>query len=263
MNNRISAIYFSPTKTTKKTVRTIANRLSEDYKEYNLTMPQKRDEYTELTFGIDDLIVVGLPVYKGRIPDFMAEYFSNYKGNNTKAIFTVTYGNRDYDDALLEMKELFEKNGFIGIAAGAFIGEHSYSTEVASNRPDANDLNIATQFAEKIKSQLNDGFDFTNHPLTVKGNFPYKESPQSPLMIPETNDQCTDCAICANTCPMGAIDFTNFRDIDPDKCIQCSNCVKICPENAKAFNAPFFIAFRELLINKLTVGRKEPEVFFV
>ncbi len=263
MSNKTSAIYFSPTKTTKQIVQTIASGMDVNYKDYNLTMPGKRDLLKELTFDSNDLVVVGVPVYKGRIPSFMADYFSNFKGNNTKAIFTVTYGNRDYDDALLELKELFEQRGFIGIAAGAFIGEHSYSTQVATGRPNANDLTVASQFAAKIKAQLNNGVDFSKPRLTVKGNHPYKESPQSPLMLPETNDQCTDCAICANACPMGAIDFTNFRDIDPDKCIQCSNCVKKCPENAKAFNAPFFIAFREVLINKLAVGRKEPELFFV
>lgn len=262
MKSKTCAIYFSPTKTTKQIVQTIASGLDEDYKEYNLTMPQKRELYKELTFGSDDIIVVGVPVYKGRIPSCMAHFFSNFKGDNTKAIFTVTYGNRDYDDALLELKELFEQRGFVGIAAGAFIGEHSYSTDVATNRPDANDLSIASQFATKIKTQLNDAIDFSKQTLTVKGNHPYKESLAGPLMLPETNDQCTECAICANTCPMGAIDFINFRDIDPNKCIQCSNCVKVCPENAKAFNAPFFLEFREVLIHKLAVGRKEPEMYY-
>lgn len=262
MRNNIHAIYFSPTKTTKKIVKTIAEVLDNSYEEYNLTLPRKREKNKELTFDSNDLVVVGVPVYKGRIPSFMAEYFANYKGNNTKAIFTVTYGNRDYDDALLELKELFERNGFIGIAAGAFIGEHSYSAEVATNRPDSNDMNLITQFAEKVKNYLDSPIDFSATELKVKGNHPYKVSPQSPLMLPETNDKCTDCAICANTCPMGAIDFENFRDIDPDKCIQCCNCVKVCPEDAKAFNAPFFIQFKEVLINKLAVGRKEPEVYF-
>ena len=262
MNNRISAIFFSPTNTTKKIVTTIAKEFGENYKEYDLTLQQKREQYKELTFDCDDLIVVGVPVYKGRIPDFLVDYFSTYKGNNTKAIFTVVYGNRDYDDALLEIKDLFEKRGFIGIAAAAFIGEHSFSDKIATDRPDANDLNIVTQFAIRIKAQLNNTVDFRKHSLTVKGEYPYKESPQGQIMLPETNDRCTDCGICANTCPTGAIDYTNFRDIDPDKCIKCCNCVKICPENAKAFNAIPFIELTELLFNELAVGRKEPELFY-
>lgn len=262
MKYKTSAIYFSPTKTTKQIVQTIASEIDENYKEYNLTMPHNRELHSELTFDSNDLVVVGVPVYRGRIPSFMSDYFSNFKGDNTKAIFTVIYGNRDYDDALLELKELFEQRGFIGIAAGAFIGEHSYSTLVATDRPDAKDVTVALQFAANIKAQLNDAVVFAKQTLTVKGNHPYKESTQSPLMLPETDERCTDCAICANTCPMGAIDFTNYRDIDPVKCIQCSSCVKICPENAKAFNEPFFLEFREVLINKLAVGRKEPEMFY-
>lgn len=263
MNNKVSTLFFSPTKTTKSIVKTIAKKLSAHYSEYNLTLPKQRQLNKELTFDSDDLILVGVPIYKGRIPQFIAKQFAAYRGNNTKAIFTVTYGNRDYDDALLELKNLFEERGFIGVAAGAFIGEHSYTNEVATNRPDTTDLAIATQFAQKVKALLIKRPNIAKQHLRVKGNMPYKKSQEGPIMLPETNKRCTDCAICANTCPMGAIDYTNYRDIDPDKCIQCCNCVKICPENAKEFTSPLFATFREKLKNELAVGRKEPELFFV
>ena len=263
MNNRISTIYFSPTQTTKKIVETVANGLGDNHNQYNLTLPSKREKHKGLTFGNDDIVIIGVPVYKGRIPEFLNEYFSNFKGNDTKAIFIVTYGNRAYDDALLELKNIFEKRGFKSIAAGAFIGEHSNTTVVATNRPDAKDLDIALKFAKTIKYKIDNSIDFTTHKLIVKGNYPYKETPKGPIMLPETNEQCTDCAICANTCPMGAIDFVNYRDIDSDKCIKCCNCVKICPVNAKTCNDKAYIEFTHLLINQLTIGRKEPEVFFI
>ena len=76
MSNKTSAIYFSPTKTTKQIVQTIASGMDVNYKDYNLTMPGKRDLLKELTFDSNDLVVVGVPVYKGRIPSFMADYFS-------------------------------------------------------------------------------------------------------------------------------------------------------------------------------------------
>ena len=147
MNYNINALYFSPTSTTAKIVKTIANGICESYKEYNLTLPDKREEYQGLTFGSDDIVVIGVPVYKGRIPECLVDYFSKFTGNNTKAIFTVVYGNREYDDALLELKNIFEERGFIGIAVGAFIGEHSNTSLVAGGRPDMDDLNIAMHFA--------------------------------------------------------------------------------------------------------------------
>ena len=261
MNHTINTIYFSPTSTAEKITRTIASRLCDSYKEYNITLPDKREKYQALSFDKDDVVIISVPVYKGRIPNFLVDYFSKYRGNNTKAIFTVLYGNRAYDDALLELKDIFEERGFICIAAGAFIGEHSNTALVAFGRPDVDDLNIAMQFADDIKVKLNNIIDLTTQTLTVKGNFPYKISPQNSIIVPETNDRCTDCSICANTCPMGAINFTDFRDIDPSKCIMCNSCVKKCPENAKAFIASSYKEFTEVLINHLALGRKEPELF--
>lgn len=39
------------------------------------------------------------------------------------------YGNRAYEDALLEMFDIAKDSRFILITASAFIGEHSYSTK--------------------------------------------------------------------------------------------------------------------------------------
>ncbi|WP_430972094.1 EFR1 family ferrodoxin [Sunxiuqinia rutila] len=263
MITQIHTLFFSPTGTTAIVAKQITAGLDVPALTYNLTAQKDRNQHRKLSFNSDDLLLVAVPVYAGRIPEFMEELFSTFEGQNTPAIFTVVYGNRDYDDALLELKDLFERRGFKGIAAGAFIGEHSYTEKVATNRPDAEDLSAAFQFGQKIKATLDELPKLKNHRLTVKGNVPYKERKPMPLMTPETNEKCTDCGVCVEICPMEAIDQTDNRTIHAEKCIRCNSCVKHCPEKAKSFTHQIFIEFSERLIQNCSSVRKEPELFFL
>ncbi len=259
MDRQLNIVYFSATDGTKKVVKGIAEGISSNYKEYNITMPSSRQD--EVVFGTNDLVIVGVPVYAGRVPVFLMEYLLKLKGNNTPTIFITVYGNRNYDDALLELKNEMEKNGFVGIAAGAFIGEHSNTKLVGNNRPDANDLEIAKKFGCEIKSKLEDAIDFSQLPeLVVKGNYPYKEINPAPPIIPDTSDECINCGICAKNCPVNAINFEDYKDVST-KCIRCSSCVKRCPVNAKAINHEVFSKITNLLIENCGKVRKEPECF--
>ncbi|MGQ7870767.1 EFR1 family ferrodoxin [Sunxiuqinia sp. sy24] len=263
MITQIHTLFFSPTETTAKVAGQITSGLDIPALTYNLTAQKDRNQHRKLSFNSDDLLLLAVPVYAGRIPEFLEELFSTFEGHNTPVIFTVVYGNRDYDDALLELKDLFEKRGFTGIAAGAFIGEHSYTAKVATNRPDAEDLSAAFQFGQEIKATLSRLDSLKDHQLIVKGNFPYKERKPMPLMTPETNEKCTDCGICAETCPMDAIEKTDNRTVHAKKCIRCNSCVKKCPENAKSFSHKIFIEFSERLIQNCSSVRKKPELFFL
>jgi len=258
MDKQLNLLYFSATDTTAKTVKEIAYGIGEPVKEYNITLPAARQK--ELSFHNDDVVIIGVPVYAGRVPEFLAEYFVKVKGNHTKAVFLVIYGNRDYEDALLELKDIFERNGFIGIAAGAFIGEHSYTSKLAAGRPDEDDLKSAREFGMKIKEILNKE-NYKIKKLIVKGNYPYKErKPQQPV-VPETNDKCINFGICAIHCPMGAIDHWDFKVVDGAKCIKCCRCIKRCPVNGKAMKQEEFIQFTQGLIDKFSRTRHEPEIF--
>ncbi len=260
MERKLSVIYFSATDGTKKVVKEVAEGISDSYKEYNLTLPTGRQE--EITFDENDLVIIGVPVYAGRVPVFLMEYLSKLKGSNTPAVFITVYGNRDYEDALLELTEEMEKKGFIGVAAGAFIGEHSNTKKVGTNRPDANDLEVAKKFGCEIRNKLEGVSDVTQLPkLTVKGNYPYKEIMQAPPMAPDTNEECVGCGVCAKHCPVEAINLDNYKDVDSTKCIRCSSCIKKCPVNAKAINHEMFNKITNLLIEKLSSVRKQPEYF--
>ncbi|WP_313129341.1 EFR1 family ferrodoxin [Anaerocolumna sp.] len=259
MGKNLKLLYFSATDTTAKIVKEIAYGIGAPAKEYDITLPADRQK--ELSFHREDVVIIGVPVYAGRVPGFLTEYFTKVKGNQTKAVFIVVYGNRDYEDALLELKDTLEQNGFIGIAGGAFIGEHSYTTKLAAGRPDKEDLNSAREFGVKIKEILNKDNQDTIKKLIIKGNYPYKErKPQQPV-APETNDKCINCGICAMHCPMGAIDLSDFEVVDETKCIKCCRCIKRCPVNAKAIKQEAFIQFTQGLIDKFGATRREPELF--
>lgn len=260
MNKKLNVLYFSATDGTAKVVKGVAEGISDYYKEYNITLPNNRHD--AVTFDSNDLVIVGVPVYAGRVPKFLNDYFLNVKGNNTPAVFITVYGNRNYDDALIELKDTFESNGFIGVSAGAFIAEHSNTPKVGTNRPDDNDLETAKKFGTDIKNKLENLKDILQLPkLIIKGSFPYKERTSAPPIVPDTSDDCINCGICAKYCPMGAINFNNFKDIDPAKCVRCCSCIKRCPVNAKSINHEVFNKITKGLIDNFSILRNEPECF--
>lgn len=260
MDKQCALLYFSATDTTAQVVKAIGSQLGGDIKEYNLTRPQDRER--DMVFGADDLVVVGVPVYGGRVPGFLADFFSRVQGYNTPAVFVVVYGNRHYDDALLELKDIFEQRGFIGIAGGTFIGEHSYTNLVATGRPDQNDLKIAAEFGSRVSAKLAAYGEPKNcPPLMVPGSYPYKASMAKMPEVPHVDEQCIECGICAEHCPMGAISWSNFRDIDASRCILCCSCQKRCPVGAISVHHPRVDKIRLTLIRNFGSVRKDPESF--
>lgn len=143
-------VYFSPSGTTKATAQTIAIEFPDEYAVHDITV--KGDAIS--IEPQNDMVLLAAPVYAGRIPPLAAERFSLVKGNGQKAIVVVVYGNRDYDDALLELCDIATKQGFKVVAAGAFIGEHCIFPKVATERPDADDILKIKEFATAAKEAL-------------------------------------------------------------------------------------------------------------
>lgn len=263
MDKRISVIYFSPTGTTHRIAREIASGIGSIAATYDLTLPAGREQNRSLAFGPDDLVVFGVPVYAGRVPRFLTEQLRTFSGDDTLAVFVVVYGNRDYEDALRELQDTLEDVGFIGVAAGAFIGEHSYTALVAGGRPDRDDLLAAMNFGLAINARLNDASeDIDMAPLQVKGSRPYIEKPAMPPSAPETSAACTHCGLCARTCPMGAINSADETIVDASRCIRCHACVRCCPVQAKRFTHEAVERIRQSLIANCGSRRREPELFF-
>jgi len=124
-------MYFSATGTTEKIVCKIGEEILGNINSkitintIDFTLPESRKN--EILFNNEDVVIIGVPVYAGRVPNVLLKYLNSIKGNGALAIPVVVYGNRNYDDALIELNDILELNGFNVIAAGAFIGEHSFS----------------------------------------------------------------------------------------------------------------------------------------
>ena len=260
----VKLVCFSPTGTTKKILDGIAKGIgAENVEHIGMTLP---DETTKpLGSFTDELVVIGAPVYAGRLPDDAVKRFKRLKAQNTPAVIVVVYGNREYEDALLELANLSKDLGFIPISAGVFIGEHSYATKevpIANDRPDTKDIEKATEFGAAIMRKINEIQTLDDvSSLNVPGNFPYKEGMPFPPISPITlEDICTTCGTCADVCPKGAITVTDTVETDVNLCIRCCACVKECPEDARIMDDQRIKDVAKWL-NENYGQRKEPEVF--
>jgi len=108
---KVWAVFFSATETTQKVVIKIANviaeKLSVEYEAFNFTLAGARMDV--LKFSSDDLVIFGLPVYAGRVPNVLLKYLEIIEGNGAIGVPVVLYGNRNYDDSLIELRNILEK----------------------------------------------------------------------------------------------------------------------------------------------------------
>lgn len=254
----IRLAYFSATYTTKVVAKLVAEQICDRITEHDITQTTLADE---VICESEEVLILAAPVYAGRIPAKAANEFNRFKGKQTPAILLCVYGNRDYDDALVEMKDLVERNGFKVISAGAFIAQHSIFPEVGSNRPDDTDRSVIRKFALQSADMLAEWTDISRLPaISVKGNRPYK-TPKSIPLKPKGNKNCDQCGRCVKLCPTQAIPEDSPRKTDRTKCISCGRCIVVCHNNARHFGGILYklVASKFKKANAL---RKEPETFY-
>ncbi|MGN1382261.1 MAG: EFR1 family ferrodoxin [Eubacterium sp.] len=255
---RITALTFSPTGTTRKAAEFIAERISGklDIPAYDddFTLPEGRTE--ERVYGSDEVLVLGVPVYAGRVPNKIAPEIGRLirSSGNTPALAVVTFGNRSAGSALRELRNILQGNGFCVIAAGAFAAPHAFA-EIGNEHPTQEDRKKAETLADAAAEVLLSEKKQT--PVVIDG-----DKAVEPYYVPKGEDgkpvnflkakpkidlqRCDHCGICADVCPMGSISKLNPEEV-PGICIKCQACIKMCPKQAKYLDDPGFLSHKKML----------------
>lgn len=269
---KIWAASFSPTGGTERIVSLLAEELSERLRipveKIAYTLPTEREKM--YTFAGDDLLILGTPVYAGRIPNkILPDVDKSFEGKGTPAVAVSVFGNRNYDDGLMELSLLLERHGFCVAAAAAAVSRHAFSDRVGTGRPDTEDMQALRTFAEKVAEKIQmissvDALQITGHnpvgpyytPLRADGQ-PAKFLKAKPLTDKE---RCTGCGACAQVCPMGSISPEDTSSVS-GICIKCQACIRACPAQAKYFADEDFLSHVKMLEENYT--RRAENAFFL
>ena len=256
--SEIELVYFSATGTTRKIIETIGTAWPIRKNDHNLLLHPFRED---VVIPKDHATVVAMPVYNGRLPAYGTQNLTHLKGNGTPAVAVVVYGNREYDDALLELKTILETNGFIVVGAAAFVARHSIFPQVATDRPDDSDLSVIREFTRQCQKKLDTLSTLEDAaPLRVKGRFPYNEARSVP-MKPSSGEDCSLCGTCASICPVQAIQVSDVETrTDETLCISCGACISACPSESRQYRGTDYEKFKTKFIERFSL-RKEPELF--
>ncbi len=249
IEKEMEVYYFSPTGGTKKVSSIFADAMEKEVIWHDLGSKEPMMEKPE-----GEMTVVASPVFGGRIPSVVREKIEKFSGTGKKAVTIAVYGNRAYEDALLEMNDILTKCGFTVIASGAFVAQHSMAPEVGAGRPDGEDEKEIHKFAETVKNST------AVENVQVSGNRLYKPEmnlPVAPISLPS----CTKCGKCVTVCPTNAISVADGAVItDIEKCILCMACTHICTEQARIRPLPLQQKTEQML-GALKGVRNKNEVF--
>ena len=232
---KTTVLYFSPTGGTKKVAQLLAQALSAEEADITVSVPEQARR-----FGADELVVLCVPVYGGRVPLPFCNRVRELAGEQTLLAPVAVYGNRAVDDALLETQLLANRQGFVTVAAASFIAPHSIDTQYGAGRPNADDVAILNDFAQKLAAKA--------------------AAAESARAAEITAPAGRGCGLCAKNCPAGAIDRANPKKLDKSKCISCMRCIMICPNTARKIPAPLMLAARGSL-KKMCSGVCTPAVY--
>lgn len=184
MIKRVVGLHFSPlggtAKITEQIVEEIAAALNS-----NCVEPVRCECLDMLHFGTEapkfdeeTVAVVGMPTNVGKLPLPAIKMIRSLDGSGAMTVAMVTYGARTYGNALYELYNKIEEQGFVVVGAAAFIARHKRKDN-SLPRPDLQDLEAIKEFSKKTAGKLNrlsgssvDGLRIKPAPLTLAGRMP-------------------------------------------------------------------------------------------
>lgn len=244
------SLFFSATGRTRAVADLLTQNWGEPFTSIDLSDPQWS---APAPFSSEDVCLVTVPAYGGRVPTPAAERLAQLEGNGAQAILVATFGNRAIDDTLRELEVILATRGFACRAAMEVVTSHSIVPRVAADRPDEADKAQLADFVRRIKEGLTAGT--LPQVVTVPGTIPDKPGHSLPVH-PKGNKSCIKCGLCARQCPVGAIPAAAPDTTDKAKCITCMRCVALCPVHARALPAPF-MALGGPIMKKAFSGHRE------
>lgn len=251
---KVYEICFSPTGGTRKVADLITGLLPGDRVPVDLTVRPAMLPDTTLTG--EDLAVLAVPSYGGRVPAPAAERIAALSGNGARAVLVCVYGNRAYEDTLVELQDLARQAGFRPEAGLAAVAEHSIARQFAAGRPDEEDRRQLESFGRQIAAKLAAG---TDAEPALPGNRPYRKAGGAGL-VPRPTAACNGCGTCARECPVEAIHPRNPKRVNTTACLSCMRCVSVCPRQARKVNSVLLAAVG-LALRKVCTARRENQLF--
>jgi ferredoxin len=247
--NSVQSLYFSPTGSTRRIVEAIAEGTGvPSLATTSVTTPQDRDSFSGQIDG--DLLIVGVPVYTGRIPSFVLSPLSRVDGAGRWALPVAVCGNVRMGTCLAELCAVLKRQGFTIPAAGNFVAQHSFACEefpIAEARPDQDDLRQAAEFGRRVAGRIAEGAEditcvygrflyirmYVSGGTEATGFVSMPERHRPTIRVSEHNtDLCDDCGNCVDVCPTGSIDPESYL-IEDETCIRCFACTSVCTSEAK------------------------------
>jgi ferredoxin len=214
----------------------------------SVTTPRERDSFSGQIDG--DLLIVGVPVYTGRVPSFVLPPLNQVDGAGRWALPVAVCGNVRMGTCLAELCAILKRQGFTIPAAGNFIAQHSFACEdfrIAEGRPDQDDLRQAAEFGHRVAGRIAEGAEditcvygrflyirmYVSGSTEATGFVSMPERHRPTIRVSEHDaDLCDDCGNCVHVCPTGSIDPESYL-IEDETCIRCFACTSVCASGAK------------------------------